>query len=119
MEQENAVPLLYDVIQSISWFGVLQVLGNTPFSTAKSSRNFFGECLVLSQFVQHGLVSEICNVLCVVKGSWGRRAFVSLFSASRLTRKYSWSVLWLETRHEQARYTFEDAQPPEVSQGAL
>lgn len=67
MVEKVAIPFLYDVIQLVSWFGVLQILRNIPFSTAKSSRNLFCECLVFSQLVQHGLVSKICNVLCVVK----------------------------------------------------
>lgn len=93
MEAEVSIPLLYDVIQSVSWFGVLQVLRNAPFSTAKSPRNFFGERLVFSQLVQHRLVSKICNVLCVVKGSWSRRPLVGFLSAAGLTRKYPCSAL--------------------------
>lgn len=63
------LPLLDDVIDSVHWLGLLQVLGQTPLSTADSFRQLLCKRLVFPQLAQDWLMEQVLDVLGVVEGS--------------------------------------------------
>lgn len=66
------LPLLDYMVQTIDGFVILQVLCVTPFTPSNSPRKLFRKGLVLPEFLEHWLVSKICDVLGIVEGSGSR-----------------------------------------------
>jgi len=68
---QSLSPFFDDVIQTIYRLVVLQSLRTTPFPATKGARQLLGKSFMLPQLFKNRLVSEICDIFCVIKRSRG------------------------------------------------
>jgi hypothetical protein len=85
--QKMHAPLLDDMVQAVCRLVVLQALRATPLSTSECTGELLSKSFVLTQLLQHWLMSEVRDVLRVVEGGRGRGALVCSLLMPRLARK--------------------------------